>query len=208
MPKGKRVNATRMELLRLRRRTTLAKKGHKLLKDKLDGLIQRLLKIVKAQRRLSSKLEEELIVVFQKLVLSSAQTDPEVLLAAAKLSSCKTSVDISLQNIMGVKIPKYEIKTEGDPFSYDFPETSAELDQALMQFKEILSELVKLAEHNKAILVIASHIIEIKRRVNALEYILIPELEQSVKYIRMKLSEMERSNTVSLLKIKDIVRAR
>jgi len=208
MPKGKRVNATRMELLRLRRRTTLAKKGHKLLKDKLDGLIQRLLKIVKTQRRLSNRLEEELIIVFQKLVLSSAQTDPDVLLAAAKTTPCKTSVEISLQNIMGVKIPQYVLKSEGDPFSYDFTKTSVELDQALMQFREILAELVKLAEHNKAIIVIASHIIEIKRRVNALEYILIPELEQSVKYIRMKLSEMERSNTVSLLKIKDIVRAR
>ncbi len=197
-----------MELLRLRRRTALAKKGHKLLKDKLDGLIQRLLEIVKANRRLSGRLENELINVFQKLVLSSAQTDREVLFEASKSTPCKTGVEITLQNIMGVKIPKYELKIEGDPISYGFSETPAELDQALTQFKEILKELVKLAEHNKAILVISSHIIEIKRRVNALEYILIPELEEAVKYIRMKLSEMERSSTVSLLKIKDIVRAR
>ena len=205
---AKRVNATRMELLRLRRRTALARKGHKLLKDKLDGLIQRILKIVKDHRHLSRKLEKELIDVFQKLALSSAQISPDTLYAATLLPSCKTSVDISLQNIMGVKIPKYELKVEGNPISYGFAQTSAELDQALMRFKDILKELVKLAEHNKAILVIASQIIEIKRRVNALEYILIPELEQAVKYIRMKLSEMERSTIVSLLKIKDIVRAR
>ena len=205
---ARRVNATRMELLRLRRRTTLARKGHKLLKDKLDGLIQRILKIVKDHRRLSRKLEKELIDVFQKLVLSSAQTGPETLYAATLLPACKTSVDISLQNIMGVKIPKYELKVEGEPISYGLAETSAELDQALIHFKEILRDLVKLAEYNKAILVIASQIIEIKRRVNALKYILIPELETAVRYIRMKLSEMERSNIVSLLKIKDIVRAR
>ncbi|MFC1571509.1 V-type ATP synthase subunit D [Candidatus Margulisiibacteriota bacterium] len=206
MPK-RRVNATRMELLRLKRRTVLAKKGHKLLKDKLDGLIQRILEIVRAHRHLSRKLEEELIEVFQKLVLSSAQTAPDVLIEAAKLSSCKANVDITIKNIMGVKIPKYELKVEGDPITYDFSHTPAELDQALVRFQEILIELVQLAEYNKAILEIASAVIEIKRRVNALEYILIPELEASVRYIKMKLAEMERSTTVALLKIKDIVRA-
>ena len=197
-----------MELLRLRRRTALAQKGHKLLKDKLDGLIQRILEIVKAHRHLSGLLEDALINVFQDLALSSAQTNPEMLYAAALLHPSKTNMEITLQNIMGVKIPKYELKIEGEPISYGFAGTSAELDQALIRFKEILKDLVKLAEHNKAILVLASQIIEIKRRVNALEYILIPELEQSVRFIRMKLSEMERSTTVSLLKIKDIVRAR
>ncbi|MBU0672680.1 MAG: V-type ATP synthase subunit D [Candidatus Margulisbacteria bacterium] len=204
----KRVNATRMELLRLRRRTALAKKGHKLLKDKLDGLVQRLLEIVKSHRRLSNKLEEELILIFQKLALSTGQTRPEVIYAATLLPAVKTSVDISLKNIMGVKIPQYELKSEGNPISYGFAETPAELDQALSQFMDILKELVKLAELNKAILVIASHIIEIKRRVNALEYILIPELVGAVRYIKMKLAEIERSTTVALLKIKDIVRAR
>ncbi len=204
----KRVNATRMELLRLKRRTALARRGHKLLKDKLDGLIQRILRIVAEHRRLGGRLEEALIDVFQRLVLSSAQTDPHALYAAALLPACRTGVDISRQNIMGVKIPKYELKIEGEPFSYGPADTSAELDAALMKFKEILPELVRLAEFNKAILVLASQIIEIKRRVNALEYILIPELEAAVRYIRMKLAEMERSTTVSLLKIKDIVRAR
>ncbi|MEA3493732.1 MAG: V-type ATP synthase subunit D [Candidatus Margulisiibacteriota bacterium] len=204
----KRVNATRMELLRLRRRTQLAKKGHKLLKDKLDGLIQQLLKVVKEHGRLSKKLEQELIEIFQKLVLSSAQIRPEVLIEATKLSECKTNVDITLKNLMGVKIPKHELKIEGDPISYPFSETTGELDQSLTRFKVILEELVKLAEYNKTILIVASHIIEIKRRVNALEYVLIPELEESVRFIKMKLAEIERSNTVSLLKIKDIVRAR
>ena len=115
---AKRVNATRMELLRLRRRTALAKKGHKLLKDKLDGLIQRMFRIVKAHQHLSGLLEETLINVFQNLALSAAQTNPEMLYAAALLHPSKTNVDISLQNIMGVKIPKYELKIEGDPISW------------------------------------------------------------------------------------------
>ncbi len=197
-----------MELLRLRRRTALAKKGHKLLKDKLDGLIQRLLQVVKAHRHLSNKLEQELIIIFQQLALGSAQTDPKVLEAAALIPTCTASVDISIKNIMGVKIPQYKSKVEGQPISYGYADTSAELDQALTSFRAIMDELVQLAEHNKAILVMARNIIEIKRRVNALEYIMIPELEGSVRYIRMKLSEMERSTTVTLLKIKDIVRAR
>ena len=204
----KRVNATRMELLRLKRRTTLAKKGHKLLKDKLDGLIGQLLEVVKQHRRLSRKIEEELILVFQKISVSSAQISPEILAVAAATSGCSASVDISLKNFMGVKIPKYELKLEGDPINYSFAETTGELDQALSQFKDTLANLVKLAELNKAILVIAGQIIEIKRRVNALEYVLIPELESSVRFIKMKLSEMERSTTVTLLKIKDLVRAR
>jgi len=204
----KRVNATRMELLRLRRRAVLAKKGHKLLKDKLDGLIQKILDMVKNHRHLSSALEEELIVIFQKLILASAQAGPENLYAATLLPASQISVDITLQNIMGVKIPKYELKMEGETLPYGWANMPAELDQALHDFREVLARLVKLAELNKAILVTASTIIEIKRRVNALEYILIPELDAAVRYIRMKLSEMERSNIVSLMKIKDIVRAR
>ncbi|MFC1540742.1 V-type ATP synthase subunit D, partial [Candidatus Margulisiibacteriota bacterium] len=134
------------------------------LKDKLDGLIQRILAIVKAHRRLSRKLEQDLIEVFQELALSSAQISPPALLAATLLPSSSISVDISLKNIMGVKIPKYELKSSGEPVSYGFSDTPAELDRALTRFKEILPELVKLAEHNKAILVIARQIIEIKRR--------------------------------------------
>lgn len=207
MAKG-RVNATRMELLRLRRRATLAKKGHKLLKDKLDGLIQQLLKVVKDQAKLSKQLEAELIDVFQKLILASAQTPTEALAAALELTQCKSGVNITIKNLMGVKIPNYEVEVSGNPIVYDFTNTPAELDQAIKAFKEILPHLIKLAEYNKTIQVVASQIIEIKRRVNALEYVLIPELEASVKFIKMKLAEMERSTTVTLMKIKEIVRAR
>jgi len=197
-----------MELLRLRRRTALAKKGHKLLKDKLDGLIQQLLKIVKEQAKLSQQLKTELVAVFQKLILASAQTPLETLAAAASSSQCKSGVNITIKNLMGVKIPRYEVEVSGNPITYDFTNTPAELDQAISNFKTSLPHLIKLAEYNKTIQVVASQIIEIKRRVNALEYVLIPELEAGIKFIKMKLAEMERSTTVTLMKIKDIVRAR
>jgi len=203
-----RINATRMQLLQQKRKLVLAKKGHKLLKDKLDGLIQQILSIVKSYQRLSSLLEQKLIDIFQKLSMASAQINQEALYSAILASKASASVNVTIKNIMGVKIPKYELISEGDPITYSFADTPAELDLALKEFMEILKDLVELAEKNKAIEVIASTIIEIKRRVNALEYILIPEVAGNVRYIRMRLSEMERENIVSLMKIKDIVRAR
>ena len=193
-----------MQLLRVKRRTLLAKKGHKLLKDKLDGLIRQLLQTVKEHRKLGDRMEKELSVLFSKVVIAAAQID----LKELPPSSCKSGVDIAIKNIMGVKIPIYSVKVEGDPVSYGLAHTPIELDQALIRFKEILPELVKLAEFVKTMQVLAAQIIEIKRRVNALEYKLIPELEQAARFIRMKLAEMELGTTVSLLKIKEMAEKR
>lgn len=158
----------------------LAKKGHKLLKDKLDGLIKRLLEIAKEHSKVFDYLEKELGTNFEKLILANSLVDP-----AFMEKACEQAKADKLQLILPL-----------------------ELNQALIEFKEKLSHLVKLAELNKALQQIAKQIIEIKRRVNALEYILIPELETAVRFIRMKLAEIERDNIVSLMKIKDIVRAR
>lgn len=197
-----------MELLRQKRKSVLAKKGHKLLKDKLDGLIGHLLDAARSYQHLSRSLEQKLAEVFQKLAVVSAQISKEDLYQAVLASRARTSVNISIKNLMGIKIQSYELMQEGDPLTYSFSDTPAELDQALKEFTEILKDLVELAEKNKEISLIASAIIEIKRRVNALEYILIPEISTAVRYIRMRLSEMERESIVSLMKIKDIVRAR
>lgn len=205
---AKRVNATRMELLRLRRRTLLAKKGHKLLKDKLDGLVQQILSIANSYQKLSAELEEELTLVFQKLLLASSQISKEDLYYLSVVPAIKASLEITFKNIMGLKAPKYHLKTEGVFKSLGVANITAELDQALLEFSQLLEKLVLLSQYHKTITLIASHIIEIKRRVNALEYILIPELEGSVRYIRMRLAELERDSIVSLMKIKDIVRGR
>ena len=204
----KRVTPTRMELLRFRRRRDLAKRGHRLLKDKLDGLIQKFLGVVKEYRELSGGMEQELVAIFRKLAIASALTSPEILAQIEQFPQCQALVDMKVVNLMGVKVPKYKLELQGHPISYGFTETSAELDEGLLQFKNILPKLVKLGELNKNIIALASAIIETKRRVNALEYILIPELEDAVRLIRMKLAEMERETIVSLMKIKELVRAR
>ncbi len=190
-----RVNPTRMQLLRLRRRVELARRGHKLLKDKLDGLVQKFLGIKKEYLAVHEKLEPRLMHVFLKSVLSSALNPPGVL-----QESSRASVETSLKNIMGVRIPSYRLTVEGKPAYSDLLAT-AELGEAVNGFSGVLPELVDLAALSRALRLLATQIIETRRRVNALEYVLIPELDRNVKLIRMKLSELERGTRVVLLKL-------
>ena len=200
------VNATRMELLRLRRRSQLAQRGHKLLKDKLDGLIQRFMGLKKDYLKLFQELEPRLSGSFKKSVLASALMHPETMQNAAAFSTARLSIEPSVINIMGVRIPDYKLKKEGSP-NYGYAFTSSELDEALDLFSKALPDLLKLGALSKSLQLISKEITEVRRRVNALEYVLIPELEQSIRTIVMKLSEMDRDRQVTLLKIKDIVRA-
>jgi len=201
------INPTRMELLRTRRRLEMARRGHKLLKDKLDGLIQRFLHGVKEEQRLREELESKITNVLIKSALVSANMG-NFLEEAVMLPKQKTFLDLKKINIMGVYIPEYSLKIEGDFHSYGLAGTPFELDEVLAEFNGLLPDLIKLANKIKMIELLSKEIAEIRRRVNALEHILIPELEASVKFIRMKLSEMERGYLTSLMKIKDIVRAR
>lgn len=202
------VNATRMELLRLRRRTQMAKRGHKLLKDKLDGLIQRFFVIAKEYQKLVTEIEEDLKEVFSRMILVQSLMQKEVLKEAVLFPKMMSSIDIKETNMMGVRVPDYKLELAGDPKCYGYAFTTGELDHALSRFSEVLPKLTSLASKNKAMELLSTEIAMTKRRVNALEHILIPELEASVKFIRMKLSEMERGYLTSLMKIKDIVRAR
>lgn len=200
------VNATRMELLRLRRRSQLARRGHKLLKDKLDGLIQRFLGLKKDYLILFQELEPLLASSFKKSVLASALMHPEAMQNAAAFTTARLLIEPSVVNIMGVRIPNYKLQTSGSP-NYGYAFTSSELDEALDLFSKALPDLLKLGALSKSLRLVSKEITEVRRRVNALEYVLIPELEQSIRTIVMKLSEMERDRQVTLLKIKDIVRA-
>lgn len=205
--KNLRINATRMELLRLQRRLLLARKGHKLLKDKLDGLIQKLLELSKEREKYAAQLGARLQPIFQRILISNALSSPAVIAKAIKSSDCRVEVETEVHNIMGVRTPRYSVKLSGNPINYSFAGTAGDLDRALLDFRDNLTAMVKLGEYDKGIRLIASEIIEIRRRVNALEYILIPELGSAVRLIRMKLAEIERSNTVALLKIKELVGA-
>lgn len=191
-----RVNPTRMELLRLRRRVALARRGHKLLKDKLDGLVQRFFGIKNDFLGLHNTLEPGLAAIFLKTVMASALSEP----AAFAPGGEPATVRRTSQNIMGVRIPRYDLQITGQPVYNDLL-ASVEQKEALDKFRAALPELVKLAGLGQALRLIAVQIGETRRRVNALEYVLIPELERNARGIMMKLAEQERSTRVVLLKL-------
>jgi len=190
-----------MELLRLRRRLELARRGHKLLKDKLDGLVQRFFSIKNAYLALHEKLEPDLVHIFSKSVMSSALSHPQSF-EEEFLKRGEAAVETSTKNIMGIKIPAYQLSLGAKP-SYAPLLATVEFGEALSGFTQALPALVDLAAASKALRLIATQIIETRRRVNALEYILIPELGRNVRLIRMQLSERERSTQVVLLKKKE-----
>lgn len=217
----KTVNATRMELLKGKKRAVLAKRGHKLLKDKLDGIVQRFLGLVKEYQKLKQEFEPKLVQIFTDAILVGSKMTPDQMVKIVQDNPATASLNVAIKNFMGVKIPQYEIRnastgsaSRAEPrdseleirnLQYDLVTTPAELDTLYLKIKDILPELIKLAQMTQTIETMVHEIIEIKRRVNALEYILIPELDETNKYITMKLSEMERSNLVSLMKIKELV---
>jgi len=196
-----------MQLLRLKRRLALARRGHKLLKDKLDGLVQKFFGVKNQYLELYRKLEPRLTRTFTQAVLASALSHPAGFekLASAEVSS---SIKTDIKNIMGVRIPSYSLTTEGElPPPPSALIASSELFQSRASFLSILPDLIEMAALSRSLRLMAREIIETRRRVNALEYVLIPELERNSRYIRLKLSELERASQVVLLKIKDIVRA-
>lgn len=200
-----RVNATRMELLKLKKKGVLARRGHKLLKDKLDGLVQHFIQTSKKIKKVYANLREELIVAFAKGALARAEGDRLSLSAALVYPTIRTEVSENLVNLMGVKIPEYVVKITGNEKCFGNMFFTDVFVETLSEFKELLPKMVELGQYYKTMQRMGREIVEIKRRVNALEYILIPEIESKVEFIRMKLAEIERGNIVTLLKIKEIV---
>jgi len=201
------VNATRMELLRLKKRLNLARRGHKLLKDKRDELMRQLLAIIDEVKELRLSIEKEFQSVLERFVaakaaLGSSQTKQELLLPVKKIS-----VSMSRKNIMSVRVPSYSQEVSGGIIPYGYINTSGEMDIALTDFDKSLKNLLNLAEKEKTVQLMAIEIEETRRRVNALEHKLIPGLDETIKFITMKLEENERSNTVRLMSVKDIVRS-
>jgi len=199
---------TRMVLLRTKRRAALATRGHKLLKDKLDGLIGKFIEIARDTEAKMGDLSRKIPEAFKMLVTAGSQMSPEEFEEAVNVPRQTASIEIKRKNLMGVRIPIYELELEGTPICYSLINTPAELDRALLNFNSLLPEIILLAGNIKALELIAQEITKVKRRVNALEYVLIPELTSAISFIKMKLAEMERSYLTSLMKIKDIVRAR
>ena len=207
------VNATRQELSRLRARIKMATRGHKLLKDKRDQLMKEFLSIVHENQRLREELDSRLAQAYRSFAQARAWLSPRILEEALMVSGGPEEVSIRHRNILNVVVPEMELKQPveeqtSDIMPYGLATTSADLDDALREFRGILSILVKLSEVDRKTQLLADEIEKTRRRVNALEYILIPELLAAAKDVEMKLEEVERSTASRLMKVKDIVRAR
>ncbi|GAA4652922.1 V-type ATP synthase subunit D [Anaerocolumna aminovalerica] len=205
------VNPTRMELSNLKRRLVTAKRGHKLLKDKQDELMRKFIELIKRNKELRVEVEKELSGSFKDFLIASAVMSPQMLEEAVAFPNEKINVDITMKNIMSVYVPimnfKREMRNEdeGSIYPYGYAQTSSELDDAILKLYNIFTKLLELAEVEKSCQLMADEIEKTRRRVNALEYRTIPDLEVTIKYIRMKLDENERSTITRLMKVKDII---
>ena len=201
------VNPNRMELLRLKRRLAVANRGYKLLKDKRDALIQEFIKLVKETKDIRTKAEDSLNSGHVHFTKASSLMSKKVLEESIMMTDTKLNIEEKYKNIMSVKVPHYEVNIEGNPFIYSLNETPPDLDKATERLINILPLLLKMAQMDKTILILAEEIEKTRRRVNALEYVLIPNLQETIKYITMKLDEMERSNKSQLMRMKEIIRS-
>lgn len=201
------VNATRMELLRLKKRLNLARRGHKLLKDKRDELMRQLLELIDEVKKLRLSIEKEFQSILERFVLAKAATDPYQTEQELLLPAKKVSVSTGSRNIISVNVPVYTRDVSGDIIPYGYMNTSGEIDIALNDFDKFIENLLDMAEREKSVQLMAMEVEETRRRVNALEYKLIPSITETIKFITMKLGETERSNTVRLMRVKDIVRS-
>lgn len=199
------VNPNRMELLKLKKRTSMAKRGHKLLKDKFDELMKQFLVLINKNRSLREEVERKLAQAYQLFYLTRAEAPIQVLEEALLYPRVEVSVDVSKKSLVGVDIISLKMEQEGTFDCYSLSTTPSLLDQALAAFQELLPSLTKLAELEKTVEMLALEIEKTRRRVNALEYVLIPQLDGAVRFITMKLDEIERSNLTRLMKIKEIV---
>ena len=201
------VNPTRMELTRLKKRLKTAIRGHKLLKDKRDDLMKRFLELVRHNKELREQVEAKIAAVYEGFVVASAVMSPRMLEEALMLPKQQIKLDIGNQNIMSVNVPvfQYDAAEVEDIYSYGFAETAGELDDSVAALKEVLPYLLELAQAEKSAQLLAEEIEKTRRRVNALEYVQIPSLQETIRYITMKLDENERSNLARLMKIKDMM---
>ena len=203
------VNPTRMELTRLKGKLRTAQRGHKLLKDKRDELMKQFLETVREVRSLRKEVEDDLMKVHGAFTVASALMSAQALEQALMYPKQSVELTMTFQNVMSVNVPVYDFQTktksESDIYPYGFAATSGELDAAVEALGHVFRKMLKLAQVEKSAQLMAEEIEKTRRRVNALEYVKIPEMQESIKYITMKLDENERANTIRLMKVKDMV---
>lgn len=203
------VNPTRMELTNMKKKLVTARRGHKLLKDKRDELMRQFLELVKENKRLRIKVEEAIINANKGMALACSTMSDEALSVALMMPSQKMSVEVKQKNIMSVMVPEFEVKyktaDKGDIYSYGFAFTSGDLDLAVKSLADIMPDMLRLAEIEKTCQLLSCEIEKTRRRVNALEHVMIPRYEETIRFIMMKLDENDRSTTTRLMKIKDMM---
>ncbi len=198
------VNPTRMELKKLKARLNTAVRGHKLLKDKSDEMVRRFSVIIRENKRLRDEVESELSSVLKQFAVARSVTPSYRAETAFSMPSASVVAECKVSSIMGVEVPKIELLNAGAEagLPYALTEITGEADYSVAQAAKLLPKMVKLAETEKAVRLLADEIERNKRRVNALEYVMIPQLEETIKYIKSKLDENERAAVVRLMKVK------
>lgn len=201
------VNPTRMELRRLKNRLKTATRGHKLLKDKSDEMIRQFMLYVRENKRLREEVEKELTSSLKSFMLARAVSSDAVIEEAIAMPSASVELETSSKNVMNVNVPVFEIKQSdvSELYPYSFASVTSELDDSIASLTSLLPKLLKLAEVEKTCNMLADEIEKNRRRVNALEYVMIPQLEETIKYIVMKLDENERGATTRLMKVKSMI---
>ena len=198
-----------MVLNQQKARLKTARKGHKLMKDKCDELMRQFMDVVKLNKQLRTRVEEGLTAAFASLQVASSIMSPDMLEQSLLYPRQSVELGMSFKNIMSVNVPQYSFHTKNnDPseiYPYGFAQTSGELDDALEKLAQVFQDMLELAQVEKTMQLLAEEIEKTRRRVNALEYVMIPELEGNIKYISMKLEENENSTKVRLLKVKEMV---
>lgn len=209
MATKKQVIPTRMEMAKLKKKLATAVKGHKLLKDKRDELMRQFLDLARENRELRARVEEGIANANKDFVLARAGMDSEVIDAAFMAPRQSVTLEATFKNIMSVEVPQFEFRTrtadENDIYSYGYAFTSSDLDGAVSSLSGVLQDMLRLAEVEKSCQLMASEIEKTRRRVNALEHVMIPETQEAIKYISMKLDENERSSQIRLMKVKDMM---
>jgi V/A-type H+-transporting ATPase subunit D len=196
-----------MELIKLRRRLVLARRGHKLLKDKRDELMRIFMEMFERVFKEREALDEMFASLMAAFRFARASMSPSEFVSAIASSEAAVKFSMSTKSLLSLRAPEYKIDVEGDPVSWSAASAPAELDEALLGFKDFIPRLARLASDEKTLMLLAEEVERTRRRVNALEYVLMPNLSETIRYISMRLSENERSDQVRLMKVKDIVRS-
>ena len=203
------VNPTRMELTRLKKKLAVATRGHKLLKDKRDELMRQFLEIVRENKKLRLSVENSIREANKSLIIARSLMQKQALNTALMMPKQQVEIEVGEKNIMSVDVPVFTPKTKTDNphdiYSYGYAFTSGDLDEGVLSLAKALPDILKLSQQENAAQLMASEIEKTRRRVNALEHVMIPDLKDTIRFITMKLDENERSSQTRLMKVKDMM---